>query len=88
MPAIWCKLMPRYLIFTRQEKPKYGGGAEKCGRCKKTVYAAEMIRLGGKPYHKTGGNKCDCCKNCQKKLDSTTCADCDGKANKIIIIYF
>ena len=45
----------------------YGGG-EKCHRCKKTVYKAEDREAANKHWHKV----CFSCKDCGKKLDSTT----------------
>eukprot|EP00066_Takifugu_rubripes_P022204 XP_011611470.1 PREDICTED: cysteine and glycine-rich protein 2 [Takifugu rubripes] len=51
------------------------GGAEKCSRCEKSVYAAERIVAAGKPWH----NFCFNCLKCGKRLDSTTVADKDGE---------
>ncbi|XP_064423278.1 cysteine and glycine-rich protein 3 [Latimeria chalumnae] len=51
------------------------GGAERCPRCGKPVYAAEKIMGGGKPWHKT----CFRCALCGKSLESTTVTDKDGE---------
>jgi len=48
--------------------PKYGGG-NPCKRCSKTVYSAEERKDSeGGFWHK----ECFACKECGKKLDSTT----------------
>jgi hypothetical protein len=63
--------------------PKFGG-AEKCGRCTKSVFFAERVIAEGKPYHKA----CFVCARCRKGLESTTvtghgdeifCKACYGK---------
>ncbi|XP_048463007.1 cysteine and glycine-rich protein 3 isoform X2 [Rhincodon typus] len=51
------------------------GGAEKCPRCSKSVYAAEKVIGGGKAWHKT----CFRCALCGKSLESTTVTDKDGE---------
>ncbi|XP_061415836.1 cysteine and glycine-rich protein 2 [Lethenteron reissneri] len=51
------------------------GGAEKCSRCDKSVYAAERVIGGGKPWHK----QCFRCAKCGKGLESTTVTDKDGE---------
>ncbi|XP_041074585.1 cysteine and glycine-rich protein 3-like [Polyodon spathula] len=50
-------------------------GAEKCSRCSRSVYAAERMMGGGKPWHKT----CFRCALCGKSLESTTVTDKDGE---------
>jgi hypothetical protein len=63
--------------------PKFGG-AEKCGRCDKSVFFAERVIAEGKAYHKL----CFVCSRCRKGLESTTvtghgdeifCKACYGK---------
>ncbi|XP_071154241.1 uncharacterized protein [Mytilus edulis] len=44
--------------------PKFGG-AEKCDLCQKSVYAAERIEAGNKPYHKL----CFKCSDCKMSLN-------------------
>ncbi|XP_070617756.1 cysteine and glycine-rich protein 3 [Erythrolamprus reginae] len=51
------------------------GDVEKCPRCGKSVYAAEKIIGGGKPWHKT----CFRCAICGKSLESTNVTDKDGE---------
>ncbi|KAL0629209.1 Cysteine and glycine-rich protein 3, partial [Plecturocebus cupreus] len=46
------------------------GESEKCPRCGKSVYAAEKVMGGGKPWHKT----CFRCAICGKSLESTNFA--------------
>ncbi|KAF4802045.1 transcription factor E2F8 [Turdus rufiventris] len=48
---------------------------DKCPRCGKSVYAAEKIMGGGKPWHKT----CFRCAICGKSLESTNVTDKDGE---------
>jgi len=63
--------------------PKWGG-AEICPRCDKAVFIAELMRGGGKAWHKT----CFTCNVCRKRVDSSTlcekqndiyCKSCYGK---------
>ena len=63
--------------------PRFGG-APKCPRCGKSVYAAEEVLGIGKKWHKS----CFTCADCNKRLDSTTlsnkgdqiyCKACYGK---------
>uniref|UniRef100_A0ACB8G3N7 Cysteine and glycine-rich protein 3 n=1 Tax=Sphaerodactylus townsendi TaxID=933632 RepID=A0ACB8G3N7_9SAUR len=51
------------------------GDVDKCPRCNKSVYAAEKIMGGGKPWHKT----CFRCAFCGKSLESTNVTDKDGE---------
>ncbi|XP_059829963.1 cysteine and glycine-rich protein 3 isoform X1 [Hypanus sabinus] len=51
------------------------GGADKCPRCNKSVYAAEKVIGGGKAWHKT----CFRCALCGKSLESTNVTDKDGE---------
>lgn len=51
------------------------GGADKCPRCGKSVYAAEKVVGAGSSWHKA----CFACKDCNKKLESTTVTDKDGE---------
>ncbi|KAH1171961.1 hypothetical protein KIL84_007579 [Mauremys mutica] len=51
------------------------GDVDKCPRCGKSVYAAEKIMGGGKPWHKT----CFRCAFCGKSLESTNVTDKDGE---------
>ncbi|XP_039605410.1 cysteine and glycine-rich protein 3 isoform X4 [Polypterus senegalus] len=51
------------------------GGAERCSRCSKSVYAAERVMGAGKPWHKS----CFRCALCGKSLESTTVTDKDGE---------
>lgn len=47
------------------------GGADKCYRCLKNVYAAEKVIAAGKPFHKL----CYNCFTCKKLLNSMNCCD-------------
>ena len=55
--------------------PKFGGAA-KCPRCDKSVYMAEEIVGAGKKWHKS----CFTCKDCNKRVDSTTVNDKEGRS--------
>ena len=46
-------------------------------RCSDRVYAAKEVVCEGQKWHKT----CFGCKDCGKKLDSTTCNSHDGKSD-------
>ncbi|KAL9850918.1 cysteine and glycine-rich protein 3-like [Geothlypis trichas] len=48
---------------------------DKCPCCGKSVYAAEKIMGGGKPWHKS----CFRCAICGKSLESTNVTDKDGE---------
>eukprot|EP01094_Clydonella_sp_ATCC50884_P024422 TRINITY_DN6124_c0_g1_i1.p1 TRINITY_DN6124_c0_g1~~TRINITY_DN6124_c0_g1_i1.p1 ORF type:complete len:167 (-),score=41.79 TRINITY_DN6124_c0_g1_i1:223-666(-) len=53
------------------------GAAKKCPRCGKSVYFAERaLGPGGTDWHKS----CLTCKDCNKRVDSTTLADHGGEA--------
>jgi len=60
---------------TGSTMPHYGGGAEKCVRCLKSVYLAEKKIGGGKPYHIS----CFNCKNCRRKLDASALSEHKGE---------
>eukprot|EP00900_Chrysochromulina_parva_P014198 jgi/Chrpa1/2277/Chrysochromulina_OHIO_Genome00005676-RA len=53
---------------------RFGGGGQKCARCGKTVYAAEMAMAQGDMYHKD----CMRCLTCNVKLGGQYCADANG----------
>ncbi|EIE80774.1 hypothetical protein RO3G_05479 [Rhizopus delemar RA 99-880] len=55
--------------------PKFGG-APKCPRCEKSVYMAEQVLGPGGPWH----NYCLTCKECNKRLDSTTLTEKENEA--------
>ncbi|KAI8975122.1 hypothetical protein BDF20DRAFT_822500 [Mycotypha africana] len=57
---------PRKFNFNQQQ--------DICARCKKAVYAAELVLGGGNKYHKY----CLKCKECGKRLDSTNMVDRDS----------
>ncbi|XP_034445339.1 cysteine and glycine-rich protein 1a [Hippoglossus hippoglossus] len=52
------------------------GGADKCARCGKSVYANEKVIAAGSSWHK---NSCFSCASCGKGLESTTLNDKDGQ---------
>ncbi|KAJ3048618.1 hypothetical protein HK097_010378 [Rhizophlyctis rosea] len=52
------------------------GGAPSCPRCGKAVYMAEQIAGPGGMWHKT----CLTCKECNKRLDSTTLTEKNSEA--------
>ncbi|KAG2211149.1 hypothetical protein INT47_006268 [Mucor saturninus] len=56
--------------------PPRFGGAPKCPRCEKSVYMAEQVIGPGGPWH----NYCLTCKECNKRLDSTTLTEKDNEA--------
>ncbi|KAH9407218.1 PREDICTED: muscle LIM protein 1-like [Rhagoletis zephyria] len=43
----------------------------KCGKCEKSVYAAEEVLAGGLKWHKA----CFKCDLCNKRLESTNCCE-------------
>jgi len=51
------------------------GGAPKCPRCGQSVYFAEEAIAAGKKYHQ----QCLTCKDCNKRLDSTTMTERDSE---------
>ncbi|KAI7897905.1 uncharacterized protein BX663DRAFT_526874 [Cokeromyces recurvatus] len=51
-------------------------GAPKCPRCEKSVYMAEQVIGPGGPWHKN----CLTCKECNKRLDSTTLTEKNNEA--------
>ena len=51
------------------------GGAEKCPRCDKSVFIAELMRGAGKAWHKT----CFTCLECRKRLDSSMLCEREGE---------
>ncbi|CAF0979723.1 unnamed protein product [Rotaria sordida] len=55
--------------------PQYGGGADKCARCSKTVYLAEKKVGAGRAFH----SSCFSCYACKRKLDATTLAEHKGE---------
>ncbi|KAI8052766.1 hypothetical protein BDF21DRAFT_431914 [Thamnidium elegans] len=56
--------------------PPRFGGAPKCPRCEKSVYMAEQVLGPGGPWH----NYCLTCKECNKRLDSTTLTEKENEA--------
>ncbi|UYV79261.1 PRMT8 [Cordylochernes scorpioides] len=52
------------------------GGADICPRCGKAVYMAEKMMGGGSAWHKT---TCFNCKECNKRLESTTLCEREGE---------
>ncbi|KAI9258797.1 hypothetical protein BDA99DRAFT_514184 [Phascolomyces articulosus] len=52
------------------------GGAPQCQRCNKSVYMAEQVIGPGGAYHRS----CLTCKECNKRLDSTTLTERDNEA--------
>ncbi|SAL99289.1 hypothetical protein [Absidia glauca] len=56
--------------------PPRFGGSPSCIRCQKAVYMAEQVIGPSGAYHKS----CLTCKECNKRLDSTTLAERDGEA--------
>ncbi|WAR30594.1 PLI2B-like protein [Mya arenaria] len=50
------------------------GGGEKCDICSKTVYAAERIEAGKRPFHKF----CFKCSECKMQLKLENYAQADG----------
>ncbi|ORY95917.1 hypothetical protein BCR43DRAFT_493805 [Syncephalastrum racemosum] len=56
--------------------PPVYGGAPKCRRCDKSVYMAEQVIGPGGAYHRS----CLTCKECNKRLDSTTLTERDNEA--------
>lgn len=75
----------------RVSTPLQFGGADKCARCQKAVYAAEKVVAANKFYHKM----CFSCSACKKMLNSMNCCDnsegeifCKCKNLKIIKNFF
>lgn len=72
---------PAQSIVKPSPAPKSGGvtmkfgGAPKCPRCSKSVYAAEEKKAIGLSWH----GECFKCATCTKSLDSTTLADNEGE---------
>ncbi|OBZ90768.1 Cysteine and glycine-rich protein 1 [Choanephora cucurbitarum] len=56
--------------------PPRFGGAPQCPRCQKSVYMAEQVIGPGGFWHKS----CLTCKECNKRLDSTTLTEKDDEA--------
>ncbi|KAI9487010.1 MAG: hypothetical protein EXX96DRAFT_62413 [Benjaminiella poitrasii] len=56
--------------------PPRFGGTPKCPRCEKAVYMAEQVIGPGGPWHKN----CLTCKECNKRLDSTTLTEKNNEA--------
>ncbi|KAL9558849.1 hypothetical protein PS6_001060 [Mucor atramentarius] len=57
--------------------PPRFGGAPKCPRCEKSVYMAEQVLGPGGPWH----NYCLTCRECNKRLDSTTLTEKDNEVD-------
>jgi len=55
--------------------PHYGGGAEKCARCSKSVYLAEKKVGAGRSFH----SRCFSCHTCNRKLDATNLSEHKGE---------
>jgi len=55
--------------------PHYGGGAEKCARCSKSVYLAEKKVGAGHSFH----SSCFSCQTCNRKLDATILSEHKGE---------
>ncbi|KXJ07672.1 Cysteine and glycine-rich protein 2 [Exaiptasia diaphana] len=49
--------------------------ADVCPRCSTKAYHAESVIMEGQNWHK----RCFACKDCKKRLDSTTCAPHQGE---------
>ncbi|CAF0743415.1 unnamed protein product [Adineta ricciae] len=55
--------------------PHYGGGAEKCARCSKSVYLAEKKVGAGRSFH----TSCFNCYSCKRKLDTAHLSEHKGE---------
>lgn len=64
--------------FAQHTMSKYvAEGPRRCPRCSGRVYAAEEVVCEGQKWHKKSFG----CKDCGKKLDSTTCNTHDGRSD-------
>ncbi len=61
-------VQPSNLKQTHFSKNRFNNRSEKCGRCLKSVYAVEEIKVSNKSFHKT----CLRCNSCNKPLEKNS----------------